>query len=239
MIHLFNRFIAQFLKFFFHLLYHSIAWSYNLVAAIVSLGMWNQWIESVIPFLDDGPILEIGFGTGYLQAWMQQKNHFGVGLDESWQMIRQTRTRLARQGYEYRLARGLAQDLPFRDQVFSRVVATFPSEYIRDPATLHEIWRALQPGGYLIVLPVAWITGRSLPHRLAAGLFRLTNEAPPRETIHSTWLVPFERQIKQSGFHFEQIFISLKHSEVLIIQAKKIDPAFDGNAPNGSSIEVK
>jgi len=218
-----NRFFAKFLKLFFHLLYHTFAWSYNLVAALVSLGMWNQWIAAVIPYLDQEPILEIGFGTGTLQAWMHQQKRFGIGLDESWQMIRQTRARLGRDGHQYRLARGLAQSLPFAEQTFRRVVATFPSEYIADPATLGEIWRVLQPGGQMIVLPVAWITGQSLPHRLATGLFRITNEAPPKESLHSSWLVPFEHQLERSGFLVERIFIRQRHSEILVIQAQKTD----------------
>ncbi len=235
MINLISRLLAQILKFFFQLLYHSFAWSYDLVANVVSVGMWNQWIVSVTPYLDEGPILEIGFGTGYLQAWMHRENYFGVGLDESWQMTRQARTRLKRQGFEYRLARGWSQFLPFRDQVFSRVVSTFPSEYITDPDSLNEIWRVLRPGGCLIILPVVWITGQSLLHRLAAGLFRITNEAPTRSVIDSTWLKPFERQLQQSNFDFEHVFISEENYEVLIIRAEKVDPILGKLSSNGSS----
>ncbi|NMC80811.1 MAG: hypothetical protein GYA59_15725, partial [Chloroflexi bacterium] len=39
------------LKVFFDLLYHSFAWTYDGVAAVVSLGRWKGWVYSVIPFL--------------------------------------------------------------------------------------------------------------------------------------------------------------------------------------------
>ncbi len=54
-------------RFIFHLLYHEFAFLYDSVAAIVSLGLWGEWVSTIIPFLDEKPILEIGFGTGILQ----------------------------------------------------------------------------------------------------------------------------------------------------------------------------
>jgi hypothetical protein len=48
------------------------------------------------------------------------------------------------------------------------VLSTFPSEYIMDGRTCAEVWRVLRPGGVLVIIPGATITGRSLPDRLGA-----------------------------------------------------------------------
>jgi len=57
------------------------------------------------------------------------------------------------------------------------VAATFPSEYIFEPQTLAEIRRVLRPGGKLVIIPSAWITGQGWLEQLAAELFRVTGQA--------------------------------------------------------------
>ncbi|HSM22419.1 MAG TPA: methyltransferase domain-containing protein, partial [Rubrivivax sp.] len=67
---------------------------------------------------------------------------------------------------------GRAQQLPFDDQCFGSVVATFPAEYIIDPASLAEFQRVLKPGGRLIVaglfvtLDVDWPAWRWLNRQI-------------------------------------------------------------------------
>lgn len=77
-------------------------------------------------------------------------------------------------GYtQINLARALAQALPFRNETFETIIATFPAEYITDPRTLSEVRRCLSDGGRFVVLPAA------LPkNRILAWLFRVTGQAP-------------------------------------------------------------
>ena len=63
-----KRLLGWFLRFFFHLLYHQFAWTYDWVAAGVSLGRWNEWVRSILPYMQEGRILELGHGPGHLQA---------------------------------------------------------------------------------------------------------------------------------------------------------------------------
>jgi len=205
------------LRTFFYLLYHPFAWTYDFVAATVSLGRWKSWVRCSIPFLE-GKVLEIGYGPGHLQQALNEGGFSTFGIDESRQMVCQARRRLQKTGSPICLARGLAQSLPFQNEVFDSVVATFPSEYIFDPHTLKDVRRVLKPGGRLVILPMAWITGTQGLERLAAWLFRFTGEAPgtPRP-------IPGEmrERFMRAGFEAQSELVRLKGSQVLVILAKR------------------
>lgn len=212
--------LTRFLRSFFHLLYHSFAWTYDLVAWTVSLGRWRDWGKSVIPFIEGTYVLELGHGPGHLQRLLRDLNLFAVGLDESRQMGYLTKRRFLNSGYtQANLARGLAQFLPFPTGSFDTVVSTFPSEYIFEQSTLLEVRRTLTTGGRLIVLPVAWITGKSTLERLMSWLFRFTGQAPsdPLALVKQKLSQPFE----SAGFQVEIRQVEVKSSQVLILIGTK------------------
>jgi ubiquinone/menaquinone biosynthesis C-methylase UbiE len=213
--------LAHFLRFFFKLLYHPFAWAYDLVAWTVSLGRWKDWIQTVVPFIAGKHVLEIGHGPGHLQRLLPDLDLLAVGLDESRQMGRLAKRRLAQSGYtQFRLVRGLAQSLPFPAETFDTVLATFPAEYIFDRQALLEVHRTLTNGGRFIVLPVAWITGKSSLERLMSWLFRFTGQAPsdPLEEVNSRLKEPFHK----AGFQVEIRQVEVKSSLLLILIAEKI-----------------
>jgi ubiquinone/menaquinone biosynthesis C-methylase UbiE len=215
------RFISGFLRLFFKLLYHQFAWTYDWVAAAVSIGMWKNWVLSVLPFIDHPPVLELGYGPGHLQVELAKKDILCYGLDESRQMGRLARRRLLHSRLVQRLARGISQSLPFPSGSLRQVVATFPSEYILQSETLGEIYRVLAPGGEFVMLPVAWITGDHPFHRMAAGLFRITGQSPENseELAMEIWAKP----ILEAGFKVETTNIQMKNSALLLIRATKPD----------------
>ncbi len=204
------------LSLFFHLLYHQFAWTYDLVAAAVSLGHWQGWLLQARPFLK-GRVLEIGFGPGHLQTTLNADGLTAFGLDESRQMCRQAGRRLRGKKSPLRLIQGHAQCLPFQGNSFNTVAATFPSEYIFETPTLAEIWRVLRPAGELVILPSAWITGKGLLERLAAGLFRATGQASRLELI----LPGMKQHIAAGGFVVRHELVELERSRVLLLIATK------------------
>lgn len=114
----------------------------------ISRGHWFLWGEAVIPFLT-APILELGCGTGHLQASLTRHGLQSIGLDRSPAMLRQARRRSAT------LILADSQAIPLRPASMQTVVAIFPAPYIIAPATRRQIAQVLQPGGRLVVLLTA------------------------------------------------------------------------------------
>jgi ubiquinone/menaquinone biosynthesis C-methylase UbiE len=206
--------LTPLLRTFFKLLYHQFAFAYDLVAATVSLGAWKGWVYEVLPYLSGPRVLELGFGPGHLQAALHQKGLKPVGIDRSPQMARQAYFRMRKRNTLPLLVNGYAQFMPFPSASFDQVVATFPSEYIVDPATLAEIQRLLAVNGKLVLLPLAWITGQSPFQRLAAWLFRFTSQAPG-------WEDRFAQPFRQSGFDVHLEWVRRKNSTLVLILASK------------------
>jgi ubiquinone/menaquinone biosynthesis C-methylase UbiE len=203
--------VRQALRFFFYLIYQPMAWSYDLVAWSVSLGRWKDWVLCTLPYLLEGPVLELGHGPGYLQTALAAGGLKTFGLDFSKQMGRLAQRKLRKLGYAQLIARGRSQALPFPAASFNRLVATFPSEYIFQPGTLAEVQRVLAPGGRLVIAPLAWITGSRPLDRAARWLFRVTGEAPDWDEV---WLKPF----LDCGFRLlQKDFIELRGSRVLVL----------------------
>ncbi len=207
------------LKLFFHLLYHQFAWSYDWVAASVSLGMWKDWVAAAVPYIDGPNVLELGHGPGHLQKMLGESVIWSVGLDASWQMSGLAGRRLGGVG-SFLLVNGYAQYLPFKTGTFNTVVSTFPTEFIVDPLTLGEIYRVVVEGGRVIILPAAWITGESFVYRFASWLFYITKQTPA--TIGESQV--FENLIKRlnlAGFQAHIDTKELEKSTVAIIIGKK------------------
>jgi ubiquinone/menaquinone biosynthesis C-methylase UbiE len=181
--------LVQLLRFFFKHLYTTFAWAYDFVAWATSMGQWRTWQSAALHEDLQDPILELGAGPGHLLLDLLRKGHSAVALDASRQMTRLAADRLRRKGFHASLLRAKAQNIPLPANTFAEVISTFPSEYIFDRHTLEEIWRVLRPGGELIVVGVAHITGRGVHDRLASWLYRFTGQAgDPGDR----WMQPLE-----------------------------------------------
>jgi len=198
------------MRFFFHLLYHPFAFTYDLVSTSVSFGRWKDWVYSVLPFINGTRILELGHGPGYLLRLLLERGMAPAAIDESPQMGRIARRRL---GSSQRLSRAMAQHLPFADKSFDTIISTFPTEYIFEQETLFEIKRCLSDGGRLVVLPVAFPKSGFLK-----WLYKVTGESPKStdEIMQSRLTSPFAN----AGFDVVLQTVELRSSVLWIVLAK-------------------
>src|SRR5258706_7622764 len=140
-------------KFGFRLLYNEVAFTYDTVSWVVSLGEWRSWQRAALKHLKASPsevVLELAHGTANLQIDLHTAGIKSVALDFSPAMGAIARRKLSRQGLPFRLVRGRAQALPFPNGAFPTVVSTFPTDFIIDPATIAEANRVLRPGVRLV-----------------------------------------------------------------------------------------
>jgi ubiquinone/menaquinone biosynthesis C-methylase UbiE len=111
-----------------------------------------------------------------------------VGLDLSVTMGRHARRRLGRAGLPVPLVRARAQALPFRDEYFDTIVATFPTGFIIDLRTLREATRNLRADGHLVVALGARFEGEGLIASFLTWLYRVTGQNEPSPNAFEPWL---------------------------------------------------
>lgn len=199
------------LRVFFRLLYHELAFTYDGVSWLVSMGQWRAWQTCGLAFLpSSGRVLEVAHGPGHMLAEMRRRGYAPVGIDLSPQM-----GALAQRRAGGALARARAQGLPFEDNTFAGVLATFPTEFMVDPAALREFWRVTAPGGTAVLVPVAHITGPALPDRLAALVFALTGQTS------NAWWGPVLGRFAEAGWRARVEQVTLPRSVVTVIVATK------------------
>lgn len=180
----------------FRLLYHELAWTYDVVSEVVSLGQWGDWQRTALRHLDvppGAPVLELAHGTGRLARELRHCGYRLVALDRSPAMGRIARRRLSRWGWCPSLVRAQAQALPFGAGRFAAVISTFPTDFIADPATLAEVHRVLRSEGRLVIVLGAALTGRDAAARSLELAYRVTGQRGP-------WAAILEARLKEAGF---------------------------------------
>jgi ubiquinone/menaquinone biosynthesis C-methylase UbiE len=206
----------------FRLLYREFAWSYDLVAWLVSLGQWQNWGRSAFPHLVGERILELGHGPGHLLRALAERECHAVGIDASQQMTQIAAQRLRRSDLPLTLVHGHAQVLPFPSHSFDSVIATFPTSYIADKSTLAEVARVLKPKGRLVVVLGARLSGRDPVSCFIEWLYTVTGQ---REALDfSAWQVRFSG----AELTIRPLRVELKHSEVFLLIA---EPCVDHTYP--------
>ena len=204
-------------RFGFRLLYHEMAWTYDLVSKAVSLNKWRDWQQQTIQFLpnpETAQILELAHGTGDLQLDLKDAGYSTVGFDLSPQMGRITRRKLQKHKKQAHLVRGSALQLPFRGAAIEAVVSTFPTEFIVHEATLREVFRVLSPGGRFIVVPNGMLTLTGPVTQFLEWLYQITGQRAPYPDDPV-------KEFTDAGFTADVREIELVSSKVWIVVADK------------------
>jgi RNA polymerase sigma-70 factor, ECF subfamily len=140
----------------------------HLVAPVGARALDHVGVE---PGLD---LLDVGTGTGGNVAIPAAlRGARVVGLDVTPELLEHARRRAAEAGVEVEWVEGDAQDLPFEDASFDRVVSTFGAMFAPDHTrAAAELVRVCRPGGRIAM--VTWANDG-----FAGELFKLTGAFLP------------------------------------------------------------
>jgi ubiquinone/menaquinone biosynthesis C-methylase UbiE len=182
------------LRFGFRLLYNEMAFTYDLVSHVVSLGAWRCWQRAALKHMNvqpGAPVLELAHGTGNLQLDLNNAGYRVYGYDLSPYMGRIAKAKLKKAKCAIRLARGRAQQLPFPSGTFEAVVSTFPTDFIVAPQTLREVHRVLTEGGQFIIVPNGVLTSGGVIETGIERLYRITGQRDGAATDIGSFFADF------------------------------------------------
>ena len=208
----------RFVLWAFERFYHEGAWTYDTVAWLISRGYWERWATIVVPELHTSALLDLGCGTGFVQRARIAAPQPTVGLDESWPMLRRARRKVLQAGGTPRLVRAVGQHLPFQDQTWPVVLATFPAPYLFAPQTLREIQRVLAPAGRLLIvdsgtLPSGWYA--RMVHLIYAVVFG-------RRQTDQSYVDPRVKRLEEFDFEVARIWHTVGKSQVEVLEARYV-----------------
>lgn len=190
-----SRAIGRLANAAFEALYGPAVPLYDWVSRVGFAGEWPRWQRTALRFIETGPILEIGFGTGDLLPLLAAHGRGVVGLERSAPMIARARRKWRRAGVPPPpLVRGTVAALPFPAATFGAIVATFPSVWVFAPGPLAELARVLRPGGTVALVVGGELAPHGFGRRLRARLYRPLYgpttahfPAPPASALALRW----------------------------------------------------
>jgi SAM-dependent methyltransferase len=148
---------------------------YDPFTRLVGIQAAHQKLADQAELESEQRVLEIGCGTGNLCLLVKRMRPQleVVGLDPDPKALARADRKARRAGLSLELDRGFADELPYPDASFDRVLSAFVFHHLEADlrlATLQEVVRVLQPGGSLHLLDLG---GNSDDlHGLMARLFR-------------------------------------------------------------------
>jgi ubiquinone/menaquinone biosynthesis C-methylase UbiE len=211
-------------SFGFRLLYNEMAWTYDAVSWVVSLGQWRQWQRAALAYVNGRDLLEIAHGPGHLLLELAQQGYQITGYDLSPWMGRLARRRLQRAGLVANLVRGRAEALPFAAGSFDTVLSTFPTEFVIRPDTLTAVYRVLRANGRFVIVPSAVLTGRSPLHRFLEWLYRITGQRQGGDSeataVQEPW-IDYQQRFENAGFTLEVHTVTIPGSRITVVVATR------------------
>jgi ubiquinone/menaquinone biosynthesis C-methylase UbiE len=225
---IFNHLWFRLINFGFHLLYHQLAPTYDLVSWLVSFGNWRAWQFAALPFIKGPDVLDLAHGPGHMLIALHQAGYNVTGVDLSPQMGQLAMRKIRTNQAPVSLLQAPAQNLPITSGSFDTVLATFPTEFIAEEKCLKEIHRILREDGRLVIVPQARLTDDSAPVHLLEELYRITGQRniPEPQDKQSASNSPFYRmqqRFKEVGFNVHLERVDIPGSEVLVVIAVRED----------------
>jgi ubiquinone/menaquinone biosynthesis C-methylase UbiE len=218
-----RRWWYRLVRFGFHLLYNEMAWSYDSVSWLVSLGRWREWQYAALPFIGGPRVLELAHGPGHMLIALNRQGYQVYGVDRSQSMGRLAWRRVLKSGTTAFLTRGDARSLPYAEESFDSILSTFPTEFIVQEASIISINSILKPGGCMVIVPESRLKRGGPIRRFLEWLYAITGqriEPADKGWLAQVWLNA-ENQLLSAGYVIDIRQVDLDHSEVTVIVATK------------------
>jgi ubiquinone/menaquinone biosynthesis C-methylase UbiE len=127
-----------------------LASAYVKATAMVVESYYRPVAQEVVANLDEGTILDLGTGPGYLPVEIAKRSSLinVIGVDLSRKLIEMARSNAAKAGLTDRLTfqAGNAGRLDFADSSFDMVISTGMLHSLKEPVNvMQEIYRVLKP----------------------------------------------------------------------------------------------
>lgn len=226
----FERLWWRLIRLGFRLLYNEMAWTYDVVSWLASLGQWRAWQRTALPYLRGQRVLELAHGPGHMLLALAESGREVVGLDLSPHMGRMAHRRLRRAGIAPALVRGRAQALPLAAGSFDAVLSTFPTAFIAEEVTMRAIYRVLRADGRLVVVPEGHLENRGLLPRFVNWLYVITGQRQGTFTVDDeqywpaadspVWIA-YRKAMEAAGFRLEVERVRLGRGGASVIIAHK------------------
>lgn len=124
--------------------------SYDMLVCAATFGQDKVWKKEITSRVkQSNTILDVGCGTGILSAKLQKNNNFGIvyGLDLTFEYLQVASAKIT----DIPLLNATAEALPFKNEVFDSVVASYVPKYTQVHQLLDECLRVLKKNGTLVL----------------------------------------------------------------------------------------
>ncbi|HWF24478.1 MAG TPA: class I SAM-dependent methyltransferase [Solirubrobacteraceae bacterium] len=159
-------------------------------------------------------VLDVATGTGNAAVWAARAGAEVTGLDLSPALLETARERERAEGLEIAWVEGDAEELPFADDQFDRVVSNFGAIFApRHEQTARELLRVTRPGGTVTL--TAWVPDGVMGRMIAAQ----STFIPPPEDAESPVLWGTEEHAREmlagaAELSFELATVTLRDESV-------------------------
>jgi len=133
----------------------------------------------------DQQVLDLGCGTGTLMVLLKRQypSVQVVGIDPDENALSRAKVKARRAAVSVQFDQGFADQLPYQDASFERVVSSFMFHHLEDgdrEKTLKEVLRVLKPGGWFHLLDFTPHESDGFWDRLVNSHARLKDNSTPR-----------------------------------------------------------
>lgn len=157
-------------------------------------------------------ILDVGTGTGFFARMIAKRKAKIIGIDMSENMLKIARELSKNEKLKMRFLKGNAEDLPFKDSTFDKIIAIDLIEHLKNPEIfIREASRVLKNDGKIVL---SWPHAKS-PYRMKY----LFEKWVLNKSLPSTLWLPIslvEKWLRNYGFKVKKISTSLNVTAILV-----------------------